>query len=167
MPATLPVSYTSVQLILQAVPEIGSISTVTSLVVAHYAGRAEAELNARVGLRYTLPLASCPPLLTALATDLACYYLLTRKPLVGNQTKGDAWFDKFKEARDTVKELVEGKIELLDADGSASYTARTDNNHFYSNTMGYLPTFFDGATGPEEFELDSDKTTDDLNDRDD
>lgn len=164
MPATLTVSYTSVQLMLKTLPEVGSVSTVTSELLAHYAGRAEAEINARIGFRYSLPLGVDVPILTALATDLGLYYALSRKPLVGSQSKADPWLERFKEARDLLKEITEGKIELLDSDGGV-LSQRTDNVQFHSTTMDYLPTFFEGGV-PEDWQQDPDKTTDDLDARD-
>lgn len=164
MPATLTVSYTSVELVLTTLPEVGSITTVTSNIIAHFAGRAEAEINARIGVRYQLPLSVDVPILTALATDLAIYYLMGRKPLVGAQSKADPWFAKFKEGRDLLMDIVDGKIELLTAAGAA-VTQRTDRDRFYSTTDDYLPTFFEGGV-PEDWTQDPDKTTDDLANRD-
>lgn len=160
MPATLPVSYTSVEYIRYVVPEISSISTVTSLHLAHYAGKAQAEMNAKLSLRYSIPFTVDIPILTTIATDLACYYALSRKPLIGAASKADPWLDRFKEARDMLDKLADGTYELVDASNQV-LGQRSDVMQFYSNTKGYQPTF--DERDPEAWATDQDKL-DDLED---
>jgi len=125
--------------------------------LAHYAGRAEAEMNAKLALRYSLPFANDIPILTALATDIALYYTLSRKPLVGSQAKADPWLDRYKEARDILDKLADGTSLLMDSSLQV-LGQRTDVMQFYSNTKGYLPTF--DERDPEAWVQDEDKIDD-------
>lgn len=163
MPATLPVSYTSVPYILLTVPEVGSHSNTTSASLAHYAGKAEAEINGRINKLYQLPFGVDVPLLTTLATDLAVYYTLTRRPLVNPQSKSDPWLQKFKESRDLLDKIASGEIQLIDSNGSAIAQSTTIMD-FHSTTKDYLPTMHEAE--PEDWVQDPDKVQDALDDRD-
>lgn len=159
---TLPMSYCTVEQMLTTLPEVGSISTVTSAILGHYGGRAEAEINARLGNRYVVPFTSCPPIITAIAIDLGLYYTLGRKPLVGSQSKSDPWFEKFKESREMLKELAAGTMALVDSAGQV-ISQRTDIAPAWSSTMNYKPTFYEGE--PEYWDVDPSKIDDEMNRR--
>jgi phage gp36-like protein len=154
MPATLPVSYTSVEYIRKTCPEIGSLSNVTSELLSHCAGKAEAEINGRINKRYTLPISGDVPLLTVLSTDLAIYYVLSRRPLVGPQSKGDPWLQKFKEARDILDKVADGEVQLINSSGSA-IAQNVSVMQFWSTTKDFKPTFDESAI--EEWIVDNNK----------
>ena len=157
MVATLPVSYTSVNYVYQTVPEIGSISYVTSATIAQIAGMAEAVMNAKLSNLYSIPITVEVPVLTTIATDLTIYRFFTRKPLTGEQSKSNPWFDRFKESSDLLDKIAAGDISLIGVDGSVidiSSGAPT----FYSNTMNYEPMFDEGNV--ESWEQDSTKQED-------
>ncbi len=143
MPSLLPVTYTSVAYIYQNLPEIGSISNITSSHLAFFAGKAEAEINARINKLYSIPIGVDVPILTALATELTVYYALSQRPLVAPQTKSDPWLQKFKEARDMLNLIAKGEVQLLNVNGG-DVAQSTDVMQFHSNTMNFDATFHEG-----------------------
>jgi len=158
----LPMTYCTVDDILTTLPEIGSVSTVTSAIIAHYAGRAEAEINGRISARYAVPITPVPPILNAIAIDLAIYYALGRKPLVGAQSKTDPWLEKFKESRDLLVKIAEGEVPLV-SDAGTPIEASTTQGPFWSNKENYFPTFYEGE--PEDWGTDASKIDDEQSKR--
>jgi len=158
----LPITYCTVDDMLTTLPEIGSVSTVTSAILAHYAGRAEAEINGRISARYVVPVSPVPPILNAIAIDLSIYYTLGRKPLVGSQSKSDPWLEKFKESRDLLMDIANGVVPLVD-DAGTVIEASTTQGPFWSNKESYNPTFYEGE--PEDWGTDATKVEDEQNKR--
>ena len=157
---SLPVSYTSASLMAMTMTALGSMSTMTHSALLHHAGRAEALINAKIAKRYSLPLASVPGLLEALATDMAIYNVLTSQITI---KKEDPWLLKYKGAIDILDDIAKGEIPLVGAD-YAVIPGRSDIMEAYSNTMNYHPTFWEG---PQELqEQDSDKIEDEADIRD-
>lgn len=163
MPATLPVSYTSVTLMLATLAELGSVTTITSALLAHYAGKAEAEMNARLARAYAMPIAVNVPVLTAIATDLACYHVLSRKPLAGPGSKSDPWLERFKEVRELLESISKGELPLTDVDGS-TVDQRTDLAPAWSTTRDQTPTM--SELDAEDWIVDPDKIDSELDKRD-
>ena len=155
--SSLPVLYTSVELVMQTVPEIGSISNATSASIAQVAGMAEAVINAKLSALYAVPVVVTVPLLTTIATDLTIYRFFTRKPLVGDQSKSAPWFDRFKESSELLDQIASGDVPLVGADGMV-VDASAAAPSFFSTTDGYLPTFDEGAV--EAWEQDELKRQD-------
>jgi phage gp36-like protein len=88
--------------------------------------RANAEIDAAVSARYTLPLASMPAQLPFVGADLAHYYLFERDatPVVEA---------RFKAARQTLRDIQTGALPLgLDATGAGVGAASTDLAQFAS-----------------------------------
>lgn len=163
---TLPVSYTSVSDVLALVPKIGSASTVTSAHIYAHAGLAEALINGKLARRFTIPPTdngSAPPLLTAIATDLAIYRVLGLRIFTQEKQNKSEWVDRYKEALETLKALENGEMELLAADNSV-VAPRTDIMECWSNNMGYAPTFNEASF--EASIQDEDKIDDIVDERD-
>jgi len=56
MPSTLPFSYSSVSLMMLTLPELSSLTTLTSLHMATYGSWAQADVDAHIIRNYVLPL---------------------------------------------------------------------------------------------------------------
>lgn len=162
-------SYCVVSDLIATMPMVGSASTITSGSIYAYIGDAANEIEGKLGQRYKFPLVissgASVPLLKTLNTRMALYDLITMRSL-GNfsvdQMKGNPFFDRLKEARDTLDKLAEGGSDLMDSTG-ASVAQRTDIIQVWSNNMGYEPTFSEGEMGDNI--QDAEKLTDDLANR--
>lgn len=161
---TLPVSYTTIGIMQSILPDIGSITTLTSAHIAVFAGQGEALINAKISKAYSLPLTAEVPLLQGLSTDIALYYLLSRRIYGPERLNASPWPDRFKEAMVILDDVGAGKIALVTSSG-AILGARTDIAEVFSTTMGYEPTFFEGGQWGDQI-IDKDKITDELDKRD-
>lgn len=165
MPATVVVSYTSVSRINSAFPSIGSVSNITSAIVAQYAGDVEAEINARISKRYVLPLAVDCPILTAIATREAIFRTLVQRALIqfpAVQQGAHPLQLQHKDDQALLEKLANGEMQLVDSSG-AVLAADTTQLQVYSTTKGYVPTFHEGAL--EDMVQDPNKLDDILADR--
>ena len=164
--ATLPVSYTSVSRINSAFPAITSVSNITSGIVAQYAGDVEAEINANLSKRYSLPLTVDCPLLIAVATREAIYRLAVQRGLVQFppiQQGQHPMQVQHKEDQKLLERLMNGEMQLVDSSGGV-VAANTTQMDVYSTTMNYVPTFHEGAW--EDTVQNQSKLDDILADRD-
>lgn len=69
--------------------------------------QADAEIDAYIGVRFSLPLVSIPPVLTQLSSDIAVYRLATE---AGAQTEDHR--TRYKDARAFLVRISEGKATL-------------------------------------------------------
>lgn len=136
-------SYTNASLVQAVFTSLGSISTLTDSVILLHAGQAEAYINAKIAKKYTLPFTQHIPILETLATDLAIYNILTTRISLRTEAGTHPWFQRFKQAMDTLNEIVDGTMVLVGTD-SVIMPLRSDNTEAYSNTMDYNPTTFEG-----------------------
>lgn len=137
--------YTTVSLMM-SMPDIGSNTTITSAHFCAFAEEAESEINARIAKTYALPISGPIPLLQTLATDFAIYKTLSKRLYSAERMKGTTWPDRYKEIVETLKEIADGKLAMVDSSG-AVIGARTDLNEVWSNNMDYPPTFHEGPIG--------------------
>lgn len=136
---TLPASYTTVELVYQLAPTVGSVSNVTSAHIADMIGMADAEINAVLSKRYTVPITDDCPVLTTISTNLTTYYTLRRLYTREKQNKSD-WVDGYKErATSLLEKLMDGEIGLVTSSGAV--VAAADVAEVWSNTKDYVPTF--------------------------
>lgn len=155
------VSYTTVSLMQMTLAEVGSISTMTDSVLLLHAGAAEALINATISKRYSLPFTQEIPLLESLATDMGIYRVLTGRITIN---KEHPWFARFKNATETLKDIAEGKIELVSSSGEALTGKSSGSTQVWSNTKDYKSTMWEGPWSL--MEPDSNKIEDEANDRD-
>lgn len=163
MPPTLPVSYSSVSLMMLTLPDIGSASTLTSASIANFAGMAEADINARISRAYNIPFTSDVPYLTTVATTKALLLLLSRRliPLPGPRLT--ELLDQYRTVDEEIAAIASGLIPLVTSSG-AVIGGRTDIADIFSTTMNYTPTFHEG---PSTWQVqDPNKVTDELDKRD-
>lgn len=141
------VSYTSVARINQAFPAISSVSNITSAVMAQYADGVEAEINAKIAKRYTLPLTVTCPLLTAIATRETIYRIAVQRALVQfppAQQGQHPMLTQHKDDQKLLEQIAEGEVQLIDVTGIA-IAANTADVEVYSTTKNYVPTFHEGS----------------------
>ena len=98
-------------------PGVNSISNVTSSVLAHYIGRAEGVMNARLATRYTVPLSNNIPVLDFIATDLAIYEVVAKRVITTTKDTENDWPSRFKEANLLLDKIVSGEIRLTTSSG--------------------------------------------------
>lgn len=160
MPATNPVSYTSVDQILLSAPFIGSASNLTSALVYQYAGFVEAKMNAKLAKLYGLPFTAQIPLLTALATELSVFEVLSKRvtaQFTDQQNRGNPFISGRKAAWEMLDAIANGEMVLLDSSGS-TVGASTSAIAIESTTQDYVPTFNEGPL--ENTEIDPSKLDD-------
>ena len=165
MPATSPVSYTSVTRINSAYPAISSVTNMTSGVVAQYAGDVESEINAKISKQYTLPLSVDCPLLTAIATRETIYRIAVQRLLVqfpAAQQGQHPLQVQHKDDQSLLKDIMDGKLQLVDASG-AVMAIDASQIEVFSTTKNYVPTFSEGSMLDNI--QDQDKLDDKLRDR--
>ena len=137
---TLPVSYTTTSLMMATLPDIGSVSTLTSGHIATFAGYAEAGINARITRLYSLPFTEDIPYLTTVATRKALHLLLSQRliPLPGPRLA--ELVAQFSGVDEEIAAIADGLIILVSSSG-AIVPGRTDVAEIWSTTRGYVPTF--------------------------
>src|SRR3990172_2218432 len=111
-------TYTAVERIYDIEPELREVSDLTSAQVVKFAEDAEAEINGAVARFYVVPVLGGPPLLTAVATDIAIYRILSRRVFTQERMKDSTWPDRFKESRDILAKVASGEFSLVDSVGT-------------------------------------------------
>ncbi len=141
MPYTFPASYCTVDHVLEAMPSIGSITNITSNVIAAYIGRSEAFINAKICRQYDMPLAVQVPLLHSLSLDITLYNMLAKRIYAGEQLSKSPWPDRYKEALDTLEEVSNGTLQLLTSSFEALSPSSEVGGQVWSSVENALPTF--------------------------
>ena len=140
---TLPVSYTTVELVNETLPKIKEVSKLSSGQIAMFAGRAQARVNGAIVRKYTLPFTAEVPELEDITTVIAIYNILAQN--LGKDLSEDSqWPDLFKDALSRLEEIAKGKISLVTSSGDI-LPARTDDAEIWSSTENYNPTFHEGS----------------------
>lgn len=159
----LPVSYTTVSLMMTTLSAIGSISALNSSGISHHAGMAEALINAKISGRYSLPFTSTIPMLETLATDLGIYNVLSSRISLRSKDSVHPWYQRFKNAMSTLDDIADGRLPLVTSSGDR-LSGRGDVGEVYSNRMNYHPTTEEIPVSTQL--VDPDKIEDALDDRD-
>jgi phage gp36-like protein len=81
-------------------------------VVAEAIARADAEIDAACGLRYTVPFSPAPELVKSLAADLAVYHLYSRRGVAP-----EVWRQKYQDALAFLKQVAAGQATLAGSGG--------------------------------------------------
>jgi phage gp36-like protein len=158
----LPFSYTDLNTIFAAQPDVASIDAVQ---IEEAAGEAEAEINGYLARLYVLPLAPpVPPLLTTLATNIAIYKVYTAVTFSRPQRDVEtAWAERYRAAIAILLKLASGEMLLIGADGILIPTLAETAGVAWSNTMRYHPTFGEGNV--DGFFVDRNKLEDEASRR--
>lgn len=147
MTITSIVSYTSVERINQAFPAISSVSNINSAVVAQYAESVEAEINAKIAKRYTLPLTVQSPLLVAIATRETIYRIAVQRALVQfppAQQGKHPMQTQHTDDQKLLEQIAAGEVTLINS-GGVVVAANTADVEVFSTTKDYVPTFHEGS----------------------
>jgi phage gp36-like protein len=136
-------AYTTVARVLQADPQIGSVSDITSEQIATiFIADAEAMIDSYLAKYYTTPISVASvtfPVLTAIATDITIYRILSHRVFTQERLKNSVWPDRFKEGITWLEGIAEGSVTLVGDDGTVPPDIQT-NVEMWSNTRGYIPT---------------------------
>jgi len=139
--------YTSVTRINSAFPSLSSVTNITSAIIDQYATDVEAEIDARIIARYTLPLSSVPPILAAIATRETIYRVTVQRALIqfppaqqGRHPLQQQHIDDQK----LINDIVKGDLSLV-ASGGTEIAPSLAKQEIYSTTMTYVPTFSEGS----------------------
>ena len=131
--------YTNATKVRQLYPQIDETS-VTDGQINFYISQAEAELNGRLSVRYTLPFSVTPALVEALSTEYALIKIMDRFFSAEAPTKYDWKEVRRRELKELIGKVAEGSMLLVGSD-SAALSQRTDINGITSSTTNYTPTF--------------------------
>jgi phage gp36-like protein len=82
-------------------------------VVAEAIARAEAEIDAYLGVRYTLPLGTVPARVKVLAVDVAIYHLFTRRGIQEEVRRL-----RYSDALAFLRDVAAGKAQVVGLDGT-------------------------------------------------
>jgi phage gp36-like protein len=169
MPGILAASYSTVSACFVTLPELGSITTLTSAHVADAIGHAQAYVNARLAKTYALPFSQDIDVLQTLTTDLAIYRLLTRRLYTAERLQTSPWPDRYKEAITMLDAIAAGEMPLVGS-GGVIVGGRSDVTEVWSTTKDRVPTFWEGPTGDhsqdaEKLEHEADRRDLNLRDR--
>lgn len=132
-------SYATVTEVVYTLPQVNSVSTITSATIFTATVRADSIINAKLSRRYVVPITPAPPILTTICIDLTLYRLM-RRFFSGERQNSSEWPAKYKESMDLLDEIANGGLQLVDSGGGVIQpTAGSDIA--WSSTQGYVPTF--------------------------
>ena len=124
-------------------------------IFSHQFDNAEAKINAAIASRYDISgFTAIPPLLTKLAEDIAVYRVI-RSTGYRVDDKNE-YLDDYKDAVNTLKQLMDGEAKLAYTDGST--VAVLSTNRFLSSTKDYTPVA--GLDDQDQWKRDSDEVDD-------
>ena len=90
-----------------------------SLIIAEAIGKAAAEIDAYLGVKYVVPLAAPPDQVKALAVDLAIYHLYSRRSIVT-----PVWQQRYEAALAFLKQVETGEVVIVGPGGEAPTLAK-------------------------------------------
>jgi len=123
-----------------------SNTNVTSSIIFQYANDVEAEINARISKKYSLPLAVDVPVLTAISTRETIYRLAVQRMLIQFPPAQQGRHPLAVQHTDDQKLIMaisEGELQLVDSTGAVLSTDTTQME-VYSTTKDYVPTMHEG-----------------------
>lgn len=99
--------------------------------------RAENLINVRISNRYRVPFTIVPPIVETLAIEISSYFIMTTLFTDDSQNKNE-WVAVFKESIQTLKDIADGKIEIIDSVGNP-LDSRVQS--VQSSMQNYTPVF--------------------------
>jgi phage gp36-like protein len=108
-----------------------------SLIIAEAIGKAEAEIDSYLGVKYVVPLAAPPARIKALAVELAIYHLYSRRSVVPPVRQ-----QNYEEAVAFLKQVAAGQVVIVGPQGEPPTLTKevTDSTSairvFSRNTLG-------------------------------
>jgi phage gp36-like protein len=147
-------NYTTVPRIISALPLLNDATQVTSADLATFAEDAEAIVDAKIAVRYSVPVAGPPAILTTIAGDLAIYRVLALRLFTSEAMNDSPWPGRYKEAMVLLDQIAAGDMALVSS-GEVLIGAETVVGEIWSSTSGYVPTFSELPS--HEQQVDTDK----------
>lgn len=154
--------YTSVARCYQVVPDLGSVTNLSSAqIVEGFIEAAESLIDARLAKIYAVPFNPVPRVIQTICTDITIYRILSQRTFTAQKLKDSVWPDRFKQAEELLEAIANGEVPLVNSGGTvveelASFAAT-------STTENYHQTFHEGH--PLDHIQDGDKIDDILTDR--
>lgn len=106
-------------------------------VVAEGIAKADAEIDAYCGARYTVPFASVPAIVKSLSVDIAIYHLYSRRSVAPEVRR-----QKYEDAVKFLRDVSAGKATLGDSEAEA--TVSEDVAEISSSTRVFSRTNMEG-----------------------
>lgn len=143
----MALTYTNVDRVKLQHPMIGSMTTLNSAQIFTFVDDAERLINSKLAKKYTVPVtgSGVPPILETLATNIGMYYILSRRVFTQEKLRDSVWPTVFKEALKTLDDICEGKLSIVNSDGTI-VSVDTTKAEFWSTTKDYTPTFDEHGT---------------------
>jgi len=149
---------TSILPLLPGLPQTNTVAGYSATVsrIASHITRAEAYVNAKISSRYdvsSFTSTAVPPILKTLTEDISSYYTL-RSVYTGDNQNVSEWVETFSEALEMLDAIRDGKMDLIDSDGSL-IGASTSTFVVESTTEDLTPSF--DESDPIDWEVDENK----------
>jgi len=122
--------------------------------------RADSIIDSKVGLKYSVPFATTPPVIETISTELAAYFVMRTLFTQDSQNKNE-WITTFKECIKQLDMIAEGSMAVLD---SAGAQLAFSGDPVTSDTKDYAPVF--NMDEIENQGIDPDLTDDIADERD-
>ena len=138
-------STTSILLVVPGLPQTTTATgyTACAAVVDRHIARADALINSKISKRYSTPITPTPPLLASLSEDITTYYSYRSFYSQDNYNKYDN-FDELKNmALDTLEQLRQGEIDLVDSSGGVIPEREGGEVSILDSNTKDSPSFFD------------------------
>ena len=123
--------------------------------------KAEAEIDGKIALKYTVPISPAPSLLRIAAGELALVYILERFFTSETGSSNEWAAERKKDIKELIDMIASGEVLLVDANGN---TIAQTGGTIQSNTSIYNPIFT--LRNPIEDEVDPDLLDDEDSARD-
>jgi phage gp36-like protein len=123
--------------------------------VGAFITNADAIINGKISARYSLPLATTPPLIETISTYVTAHLCLQALYTRDNSNTND-WVKEYKVYYDMLDQIMDGTIKLIDSTGGEYGLISTGT--MKSSTQNYHTTFDMGDV--EDQVVDADLITD-------
>lgn len=150
--------YCTVDLLIDFVPMLNSISTVTSAHLLRVIQLSEGEINGKLAPKFTVPITTSMDVtyLTDMTLNLSSYKALRRHFQQTHQNVSEWVKEYLDEYKFMVEQLLNDEIELVDVDNNV--IDRGQHGEAASDTQDFQRTIFEGE--PEEWRRDPERVKD-------
>lgn len=153
-------SYATATTILTILPGLPQTSTsagyssTVSIITSHI-GRADSIIDGMLAKRYSVPFSSAPPLVKTISEDIGSAFAYRSFFTQDNYNKSEYFAELITEAKDLLREIAKGDIDLVDSSGNV-ISEREDSNVSVceSTTQNFTPTFLEDTSTSWEVSQD-------------
>jgi len=141
-------SYCNTSTIITILPGLPQATTTngwteTNAVIHQHMIRADGIIDGYCARRYSLPFSPVPPMIRAISNDLVCYYTYRSFYTQDNHNKSEYFEELYGQAREDLKMIREGDIDLVDTSGSDATPTTNDELALLDSTTYDYQSFFD------------------------